>query len=138
MVRADIALAVTRLTTACIAYAFKGQQRPRHLWRRPGKAFHQFVQQWRGRSRRRWRSGPQVRIARQSSLLEFLLGCNVRKLSQIRIHHNRTDHLHHVRSLCAGSVLTRSGAIVLLRLLCAVSLGEQRHSDAEDAKHRRT
>src|SRR5205085_6911113 len=136
MVWADIALAVTRLTTACIAYPLEGQQRSRHLWRRPGKAFHQFVQQWRGRSCGRWRSGPKVRIARQPSLLKFLLGRDVREVFQIRSHHNRADHLDHVRSLCARRVLTRSGAIVLLGLFCAVSLSEQRYSNAEEAKGR--
>jgi len=40
-----------------------------------------------------------------------------------------------IRSLRAGSVLSSGGAIVLLGLLCAVSLGEHRHSDAEEAKY---
>ena len=61
---------------------------------------------------------------------------NVRKLSQILVVTDRTDHLHYIRRLCAGGVLRAVGPIVLLDGLCAISLGEQRHSDAEQAKHR--
>ena len=39
--------------------------------------------------------------------------------------------------LCvSGSVLCVQSSRLVLGLLCAVSLGEQRHSDAEEAKHR--
>ena len=65
-----------------------------------------------------------VRIAREHLLVVFLLLGDIRKLSQVLVMKDRTDHLYHVRSLCAGGVLRVVGAIVLLDWLCAISLGE--------------
>ena len=79
-----------------------------------------------------------MRIARQDTLFELLLGGNIRQVSQIRSHHDRTDHLHYVRLLRAGRVLSTVGASALLGLFCAIALGEKRHGDAEEAKHRST
>ena len=76
-----------------------------------------------------------MRIARQALLLHFPFVGNVREVSQVRVEHDRTDHLYDVGCLCAGSVLRGSGASGLLGLLCSVSLGEQRYSDPEEAKH---
>ena len=82
-----------------------------------------------------WRACP-VRIAGQDSLVELLLWRDVRELSQVLVQTDRTNHLHDIRPLRAGSVLRAVGPIVLLDGLCAISLGEQRHSDAEQAKRR--
>ena len=77
------------------------------------------------------------RISRQTSLFFFLLWRNVREVAQILVHGNRADHLHYVRPLCARRVLLAVRSAGLLDLLCAtLTLGEQRHCDTEDAKHR--
>ena len=68
--------------------------------------------------------------------VEFPFCGDIREISQILIQTDRTDHLHDVGSLCAGGILRAVGPIVLLDGLCAISLGEQRHSDAEQAKRR--
>ena len=83
-----------------------------------------------------------VRISHQPSLFELRFGCDVRKLSQILIETNRTDHLHYVGSLCAGGVLVGSGAIGLLDGLWAISLANSatampRRQSAEAIKMRR-
>jgi hypothetical protein len=77
-----------------------------------------------------------MRIARQDSLFKLFLWRDVREVSHICACPDRTHHLHNVWGLCAGSVLLCSGPIRLLGLLGALSLSEQRHSDAEKAKHR--
>ena len=50
-----------------------------------------------------------VRISRQTSLFGFPSAGNVREVSQILVQTGRADHLHDVRSLCAGSILRRIG-----------------------------
>ena len=65
-----------------------------------------------------------MRIARQDSLVELLLGRDVRKVSQVRVQHDRTDHLHDIRSLCTGSILPRIGPSRLLRGPGALGLGK--------------
>src|SRR5213078_1459073 len=54
-----------------------------------------------------------VRIARQDSLLKLGLRRDVREAAQILVQTDRTNHLYHVRRLCAGRRLVCSGAIVL-------------------------
>src|SRR5207249_9408530 len=133
MIWSNIAVGVWRRTTAeavgC-ASALKGQQRSPHLWSRPGKSLHQPSQKRRGRGDR-WGCAASARIARENSLFELLFCRDRRKVSHIRGGPHGTDHLHNVWFLCAGGVLACSAPIVLLGLLSAVSLGEQRHSDAE-------
>jgi hypothetical protein len=46
------------------------------------------------------------------------------------------DQVHDIRRLRTRGILSGRGSIALLGLLGAVSLSEQRHSDAEEAKHR--
>ena len=75
-------------------------------------------------------------MAHQRLMLNFPLVGNIREMSHICGRPDRTDHLHNVGCLCAGSVLRDSGAIRLGLLLCTVSLGEQGYSNAEEAKHR--
>ena len=63
-----------------------------------------------------------MRIARQDSLFELLLGRDVRKVSQVCVQHDRTDHLHDIRSLRAGGILRGSGTIVLCTFAWANTL----------------
>ena len=61
-----------------------------------------------------------------------------REVAQILVLTGRTNHLHDIRLLRAGSVLSTVGASALLGLFCAITLCEQRHSDADEAKHARS
>ena len=56
-----------------------------------------------------------VRIARQDLLFELLLRRDIRKVSQVLFQHDRTDHLHDVRCLCAGGVLVHWTEQVVVR-----------------------
>ena len=106
MIRADIAIAVWRRASAELGCSpsLKGQKRPRHRGRRPPKTFNQLLQPWRRGCLLWWRAVP-VRIASQDSLVGFLLWRDVREISQVLRSDDRTDHLHDIGSLCAGSVL---------------------------------
>ena len=65
-------------------------------------------------------SGYRVR----GSFFGFPFCGDVREVSQILILTDRTDHLHDVRPLRAGSILSSAGAAGLLSLLCASPLSE--------------
>src|SRR5262249_3785180 len=115
----------------------EGQQRTRHCGRWPPNLFQHRLELREASRKRRWRSLLGKRITGPPEIPNLLLRRDVRKIAQIRGHHNRTDHLHDVRMLSAGSILLRPTITIRLGLLfCAVSLSEQRHGDAEDAKHR--
>ena len=139
VIRAHIAIAIRRETTApalrC-SDSVKGQQRTRHLWRRPPNRFEHRLESLEASWQWRWRSVLGEWIPGQPAFLNLPLWRDVTKVSHICGCPNRADHLHHIRSLCAGSVLLCSGPMRLLGLLCAFSLGVQRHSDAEEAKQR--
>src|SRR6266852_7441450 len=139
MIRADIAVAVRRRATAELSYIppLKGQQWRRHRGRRAPKTFEQRLDVREARSAVPCRSSCRtslpcpVRIARQHSLFKLGLRRDVREAAQILVHADRTNHLYHVRRLCAGRRLVRSGAIVL----GAFSLGE-RARECAHAKQR--
>src|SRR5438094_8131746 len=142
MIRADIALAVTRLTTACVAYPLKCQQWPRHGRGRAPNIFEQFLDIREARCPvfcrdSRLRSAARMAVHRQQWIRRVWR--DVRQGSQILIQADRTEHSYDVRSLCTGSILRGIGASRLLRGPGALGLGErartnQRHKDAEEAK----
>src|SRR2546430_5865577 len=144
MVRADIPLAVTRLTTAGVGIPLECEQWPGHRRGRTPEIFEQCLDILQAREcvprRGAFLPSTQVGIARQTSLLELLLWRDIRQGSQILIQADRTDHSSDVRSLRTGSILRRIGASRLLRSAGALGLGErartnQRHKDAEEAKN---
>src|SRR5262249_12110933 len=59
-----------------------------------------------------------------------------RQVSQVSVYYRGTHQVRDLRCLRTRSVLTRTRSSVLLSLFCPVSLGEQRHCDAKQAKHR--
>src|SRR6266511_5280418 len=138
MIRADIAIGVwwrTSTELGC-STALKGQYRRRHRSRRTPHIFEQLLDVREARNAVICCMPCSVRIAREHLLVELLLLRDIRKISQVLGQKDRTDHSCHLRSLCTGGVLRVVGPIVLLAGLCAISLGEQRHSDAEKAKRR--
>src|SRR4029078_12219280 len=103
MIRADIAVRVRRCTTAGIAQSLKGEQWSRHRWRLPPDVFEQLLDVCEARCcgfRRGARLVVVACITRQTSFLEFLLGCVVRKFSQILVETDRSNQLHYFRTLC--------------------------------------
>ncbi|PYJ11872.1 MAG: hypothetical protein DME93_08965 [Verrucomicrobia bacterium] len=118
MIRTDIAVAVWRRATAELGCSppLESQQRGRHSGRRSPEIFEQLLDVREARSavaRRCTCLLSPVRIARQDSLLKLGLRRDVREAAQILVQTDRTNHLYHVRRLCAGRRLVCSGAIVL-------------------------
>src|SRR4030095_2340361 len=94
--------------------AVECQQRSRHRGCWPPNLSEQRLElrepswQW------RWRGVFWETVPGEPALLNLSLGRDVRKVAQIGLHHNRTDHPHDVGSLCAGSVLCAVGPIAFL------------------------
>ena len=142
MIRANVAIAVRRQTTARLApqIPFKGQQRPRHRGCRPPNIFEQA---WHCAKRRQcwWRARPG---ADSASGLSLRIPPWARRRGSLAnsCHHYRTDHLHDVRPLRAGSVLCTVRASALLGLLCAIPWAKSatampRRQNTEAVKMRR-
>ena len=79
-------------------------------------------------------------IAHQTSLLELHFWRDIGQASQILVHDDRADHLHDVWFLCAGRVLIASdpglfGTFCLGEHVRERARSDQRHKDAEQAKH---
>ena len=84
VIRADIAIAVRRETTASTlgcSNSIKRQQRPRHRGRWPPNPFEQRLELLVASREWRWRSVFGEWIPAQTALLNLLLGCDVRKIS---------------------------------------------------------
>ena len=139
MIRANIAIAVRRLTTApalCQLHPLKCEDWRRHCWGRRKRLLSNLCSHGDDGTTVGGAPGSGVDIA--SSVLRripLLWGCKGGFAGPGPM--DRTDHRHDLRFLSAGSILRAAGTTGLLGLLCASPWANKRHSDAEEAKKQR-